>query len=260
MRSTGPWPPPVDAVGRGDGRARVVWHTQGSGKSLEMLFYVGKVMRHPALANPTAVLLTDRNDLDDQLFDEVFAPARTLPETPVQATSREHVRELLGAKASGGHRVLDDAEVRADQRGSGGQPHVPAAVGPAQRRGHRRRGAPHPIRLDRRAGPQPARWAAQRCVHRVHRHPDRGCRPGHPGDLRRVHRRLRPEPGGRRRRHRAGLLRSPAGQGGAAHRRPRCRRRCFRGGDRARRGRDPGPAQDSLGPGRGGGRGPQADR
>jgi len=92
----------VAALGRGDGRAGVVWHTQGSGKSLEMLFYVGKIMRHPAMSNPTAVLLTDRNDLDDQLFDEVFAPARTLPETPVQATSREHVRELLASKASGG--------------------------------------------------------------------------------------------------------------------------------------------------------------
>ena len=92
----------VEAVERGDGRAGVVWHTQGSGKSLEMLFYVAKIMRHPSMANPTAVLLTDRNDLDDQLFDEVFAPARTLPETPVQATSREHVRELLSSKASGG--------------------------------------------------------------------------------------------------------------------------------------------------------------
>jgi type I restriction enzyme R subunit len=92
----------VSAVQRGDGRAGVVWHTQGSGKSLEMLFYVGKIMRHPAMANPTAVLLTDRNDLDDQLFDEVFAPARTLPETPVQASSREHLRTLLASKASGG--------------------------------------------------------------------------------------------------------------------------------------------------------------
>lgn len=92
----------VSAVGRGDGRAGVVWHTQGSGKSLEMLFYVGKVMREPAMANPTTVLLTDRNDLDDQLFDEVFAPARTLPERPVQAMSRDHVRELLGSRASGG--------------------------------------------------------------------------------------------------------------------------------------------------------------
>ena len=90
------------AMERGDGRAGVVWHTQGSGKSLEMLFYVGKVMRHPGMANPTVVMLTDRNDLDDQLFDEVFAPARTLPETPVQAESREHLRELLRSKASGG--------------------------------------------------------------------------------------------------------------------------------------------------------------
>lgn len=92
----------LSAMERGDGRAGVVWHTQGSGKSFEMLFYVGKVMRHPGMANPTVVMLTDRNDLDDQLFDEVFAPARTLPETPVQAASRENLRELLRSKVSGG--------------------------------------------------------------------------------------------------------------------------------------------------------------
>jgi type I restriction enzyme R subunit len=92
----------LEAVARGDGRGGVVWHTQGSGKSLEMLFYVGKILREPAMANPTAVLLTDRNDLDDQLYDEVFAPARTLPEEPVQAETREHLRQILGARASGG--------------------------------------------------------------------------------------------------------------------------------------------------------------
>jgi type I restriction enzyme R subunit len=92
----------ISALDRGDGRAGVVWHTQGSGKSLEMVFYVGKIMRHAAMANPTVVLLTDRNDLDDQLFNEVFAPTRTLPETPVQAETREHLRELLRTKASGG--------------------------------------------------------------------------------------------------------------------------------------------------------------
>ncbi len=92
----------VEALKRGDGRAGVVWHTQGSGKSLEMVFYVGKVMRQPEMANPTTLLLTDRNDLDDQLHDEFFAPARTLPETPMQATSREHLRELLSSRASGG--------------------------------------------------------------------------------------------------------------------------------------------------------------
>jgi len=92
----------VEAIGRGDGRAGVVWHTQGSGKSLEMLFCVTKLMGHPAMENPTVVVITDRNDLDDQLFDEVFAPARTLPETPVQAESREHLRQLLAERASGG--------------------------------------------------------------------------------------------------------------------------------------------------------------
>jgi type I restriction enzyme R subunit len=92
----------VGAMDRGDGRAGVVWHTQGSGKSLEMLLCAGKLMRHPRLANPTLLFITDRHDLDDQLFDEVFAPARTLPETPVQADSRDHLRQLLGERASGG--------------------------------------------------------------------------------------------------------------------------------------------------------------
>ncbi len=88
----------------GDGRAGVVWHTQGSGKSFEMLCYVAKAMRHPDMRNPTVVMLTDRNDLDDQLHDEVFLPSTArgfLPETPVQATSRPHLRELL-ARPSGG--------------------------------------------------------------------------------------------------------------------------------------------------------------
>jgi len=92
----------LGAMRRGDGRAGVVWHTQGSGKSLEMLFCATKLMSHPAMANPTVVVITDRNDLDDQLFDEVFAPARTLPETPVQAESREHLRRVLSDRASGG--------------------------------------------------------------------------------------------------------------------------------------------------------------
>jgi type I restriction enzyme R subunit len=89
----------------GDGRAGVVWHTQGSGKSLEMLFYTGKVTRHPQMENPTVVVLTDRNDLDDQLFDEVFAGAKVgapLPEAPIQAESREHLKQLLLAREAGG--------------------------------------------------------------------------------------------------------------------------------------------------------------
>ncbi|BAU31658.1 type I restriction endonuclease subunit R [Microcella alkaliphila] len=94
----------VEAV-EGDGRAGVVWHTQGSGKSYEMLWYAGKVMRHPAMENPTVVVLTDRNDLDDQLFDDTFAaalPGAPLPEKPVQAGSRAELKTLLGGRASGG--------------------------------------------------------------------------------------------------------------------------------------------------------------
>jgi len=85
----------------GDRRGGVVWHTQGSGKSIEMLLYAAKVMRDPRMGNPTLVFLTDRNDLDDQLFGEVFAPAEILPEKPVQADSRAHLRQLL-TRASGG--------------------------------------------------------------------------------------------------------------------------------------------------------------
>lgn len=85
----------------GDKRGGVVWHTQGSGKSFEMVFYAAKLMRDPRMSNPTLVFITDRNDLDDQLFGEVFSPAHILPETPVQATGRDNLRQLL-TRASGG--------------------------------------------------------------------------------------------------------------------------------------------------------------
>lgn len=85
----------------GDRRGGVVWHTQGSGKSLEMLFFAAKIMRTEAMGNPTLVLLTDRNDLDDQLFGEVFSPARILPERPRQADSRADLRRMLSRKSGG---------------------------------------------------------------------------------------------------------------------------------------------------------------
>lgn len=85
----------------GDRRGGVVWHTQGSGKSFEMVFYAAKIMRDARMANPTLVFITDRNDLDDQLFGETFAPARILPETPVQAATRSDLRAKL-KRASGG--------------------------------------------------------------------------------------------------------------------------------------------------------------
>jgi type I restriction enzyme R subunit len=85
----------------GDRRGGVVWHTQGSGKSFEMVFYAAKIMRDPRMGNPTLVFITDRNDLDEQLFEEAFAPASILPESPEQAESRAHLRTLL-TRASGG--------------------------------------------------------------------------------------------------------------------------------------------------------------
>ncbi len=94
----------IEAV-EGDGRAGVVWHTQGSGKSYEMLWYAGKIMRAPVMENPTLLVLTDRNDLDDQLFGETFAaslPGAPLPETPLQVSSRAELKELLGGRRSGG--------------------------------------------------------------------------------------------------------------------------------------------------------------
>jgi type I restriction enzyme R subunit len=87
--------------GTGDRRAGVIWHTQGSGKSLSMVFYAGKIVQHPAMENPTVVVLTDRNDLDDQLFDTFSFCKELLRQTPVQAQDRDHLRELLNV-ASGG--------------------------------------------------------------------------------------------------------------------------------------------------------------
>jgi type I restriction enzyme R subunit len=86
---------------KGDRRIGVVWHTQGSGKSLSMVFYAGKIIQHSATANPTLVVLTDRNDLDDQLFGTFAACKELLRQTPVQAASRSQLRELLKVAAGG---------------------------------------------------------------------------------------------------------------------------------------------------------------
>jgi type I restriction enzyme R subunit len=83
----------------GDRKAGVVWHTQGSGKSLSMVFYTGKIVL--ALDNPTILVITDRNDLDDQLFDTFAASKQLLRQEPVQAEDRNQLKELLKV-ASGG--------------------------------------------------------------------------------------------------------------------------------------------------------------
>ena len=85
----------------GDRKVGVVWHTQGSGKSLSMVFYSGQIITHPEMGNPTIVMLTDRNDLDDQLFGTFGNCVGLLRQTPVQADTREHLKELLQVQGGG---------------------------------------------------------------------------------------------------------------------------------------------------------------
>ena len=195
----------------GDRRIGVVWHTQGSGKSLTMAFYAGRIIREPAMHNPTIVVLTDRNDLDDQLFSTFSrcrGPVATAP-------------------------------------GAGGEPGRPArqAVGGSWRRGVHH----HPEVLPRREGrpPSAALRAAQHCgycrtrQHRsqydfidgyarhmrdalpnasfigLYRHPHRACRRQHPRRLRRPYQRLRHSARGARWGDRADLLREPPRPAGA---------------------------------------------
>ena len=86
----------------GDRRVGVIWHTQGSGKSLLMVFYAGQIIKHPEMENPTIVVITDRNDLDDQLFGTFSMCKDLLRQTPVQAESHEELFKLLVERPSGG--------------------------------------------------------------------------------------------------------------------------------------------------------------
>src|SRR5579885_2967218 len=85
----------------GDRRCGVVWHTQGSGKSLTLVFYAGRLVLHPAMENPTIVVLTDRNDLDDQLFGTFSRCSDLLRQAPVQAGTRGELRQMLKVSSGG---------------------------------------------------------------------------------------------------------------------------------------------------------------
>ena len=115
----------------GDRRIGVIWHTQGSGKSLSMAFYAGRIIRERAMANPTIVVLTDRNDLDDQLFGTFSRCRELLRQPPVQAASRADLRAKL-AVDSGGVVFTTIPEVL--PRGEGRHP--PSALPTPQHRGH----------------------------------------------------------------------------------------------------------------------------
>ncbi|MDT4288883.1 type I restriction endonuclease subunit R [Methylomonas sp. MO1] len=86
----------------GSGKAGVVWHTQGSGKSISMVCYASKLLAQPEMNNPTIVVVTDRNDLDGQLFNTFSMAVETLKQTPVQAGDRDDLREMLAARQAGG--------------------------------------------------------------------------------------------------------------------------------------------------------------
>ncbi|BCL62307.1 DEAD/DEAH box helicase [Desulfomarina profundi] len=86
----------------GSRKAGVVWHTQGSGKSISMCCYAGKLLQQPEMNNPTIVVVTDRNDLDGQLFNTFSNARELLRQTPVQAGSRDELREMLAARQAGG--------------------------------------------------------------------------------------------------------------------------------------------------------------
>jgi type I restriction enzyme R subunit len=91
-----------DHVLPGSRKAGVFWHTQGSGKSISMCCYTGKLLQQPEMKNPTIIVVTDRSDLDGQLFQQFCMAKDLLKQTPVQANSREELREMLASRESGG--------------------------------------------------------------------------------------------------------------------------------------------------------------
>jgi len=92
----------ANEVQPGSGKAGVVWHTQGSGKSISMVCYASKLLAQPAMNNPTILVVTDRNDLDGQLFNTFSMASDALKQTPVQAGDRDDLRDILASRQSGG--------------------------------------------------------------------------------------------------------------------------------------------------------------
>ena len=166
------------------------------------------------------------------------------PATAAASSGPQPCRPAHQAGGGVGRRgVHHDPEVLS---GREGRP-APRVVGAPEHRGHRRRGAPQPIRLHRRLRSPHARCAAQRLVHRLHRHADRAGGRQHAGGVRRLHQRLRYRAIRRGPRNGADLLREPAGEAGTGRGRTAEDRSRLRGGDRGRGGRAQGEAQDQVG-------------
>jgi type I restriction enzyme R subunit len=125
--------PGIHGYPKGDKRIGVIWHTQGSGKSLLMAFYAGQLVRHPALENPTIVVVTDRNDLDEQLFNTFSMCRDLIRQTPIRVDSREDLQHELN-RASGGV-IFTTIQKFSPHAGGGCLSH---AVRPGEYRRHRR--------------------------------------------------------------------------------------------------------------------------
>ena len=102
VASTGKYLPLRSNIQPGSKKTGVVWHTQGSGKSISMCCYAGKLLQQAEMNNPTIVVVTDRNDLDGQLYATFCQAQDLLKQTPLQANDRDELRELLNARESGG--------------------------------------------------------------------------------------------------------------------------------------------------------------
>ena len=181
-----------------------------------MLMLAGGLIRESRMTNPTIVMITDRNDLDDQLFDTFAAGACAASAGP--GPGREPGASQGAARPRGGRGgVHDDSEVRRGAR---------RGLGALERGRDGRRGPPQPVRLRRGRRALDARGVAERHLRRLHRHAAGARRQKHDPRLRRIRGRLRHPPGRRGRRHPAALLRIPhhqteGGRGGRA----RCRGR-----------------------------------
>ena len=200
--------------GTGDGRGGVIWHTQGSGKSLTMLMLAGGLIRESRMTNPTIVMITDRNDLDNQLFD-TFAAGRALASSRPGPGGEPGTSQGAARPRGGWGGVHDDPEVRRGAR---------RGLGALEHGRDGRRGTPQPVRLHRGRRALDARGAAERHLRWFHRHTAGARRQKHDPRLRRIRGRLRHPPGRRGRHHPAALLRilhhqTEGGRGGRARRR-----------------------------------------
>ena len=209
-----------ERVEPGSGKAGVFWHTQGSGKSISMAMYAGKLLQQPAMRNPTLVVVTDRNDLDGQLFGQFSAARELLRQAPEQAEGRDELRELLQGRRRAGS---SSRPCRSSHRWRR-KTHT-RSVRPVERGGDQRRGAPQPVRAEAALDKKTGKYVYGFAKHMRDALPNASFigftgtpiehgGQGHPRRVRRVRQRLR-HPGRRRgRRDGADLLREPAGEAG----------------------------------------------